>query len=449
MELHPTNPATFDVVFRNAWMQKHPTPSHGQSDFHWHPGDIPARIRVALSELLTRYRSERASVWLIGADFVAWAQLFSDTAPGERRRYTGLTTCIAQPQQASWRHAIPEIFANLRPPPPTPWTAGSAASTEPWRMSAPARPALPDELSEPAPPAPSRRAPTNPPSGRAPTGDPNASAPLALLPARIDGDQLTALCDPSQIAQAVYLGGPARAADPYHADLPTLLGRLLTWLPTEEGAHTRSGAFRAQQNDVEVSASTNRGLVNLLHYLSRAWLCPESIHSRDPGFPERAWLLVLELSASLGRSLPDLLDDLGRVAAAWDTTDDLRTFLLTNRILSRKQINACDSHAPRPLFAESVPDAGFMWNRLMHYWGRALLPVDDQELMGLARLLAQRIAVDHLFHLDAPDRVGLPRRYLRRLAYESLLPKARLDVMIHALAHYAPSLFRPLEVPFG
>ena len=443
MEQPVANPATFEVVFRNVWMQKHPTPSHRQSDFHWHPEDVPASIRVALSELLARYRGEQVSIWLIGTSYVAWARLFSDTAPGERLRYTGLAACIAQPQQSSWRHAIPEIFANLKLPPAAPWRSEGAVSIEPWSRSVPVRPGMRpgDESSGSSTARPGR--------GRSATVDPSTLAATALRPAGIDADMLSALCDPGQIAQAVYLGGPAQASDPYDERLPTLLGRLLTWLPIDESAHTRSGAFLGRPGDVEVSASTNRGLVNLLHYLTRAWQCPETIYRRDPGFPERAWLLVLELSASLGRSLPDLLDDLGRVAAAWDTTDDLRTFLLTRRILTRQQIARCDHHAPRPLFSDSVPDAGWMWNRLLHYWGRNLVPVSDYELTNLAALLAQRVAVDHLFHFDAPDRIGLPRRYLRRLIYESLLPKERLDTMTHAVAQYAPSLFHQSEVPLG
>jgi hypothetical protein len=207
--------------------------------------------------------------------------------------------------------------------------------------------------------------------------------------------------------------------------------------------------FVDQPTQVEISASRNRGLVNLLHYLTLAWFCPEAIRRREPDFPVQAWQLVLELAARLGRSLPDLLADLGAVATAWDTTDDLRSFLLTQRVLTREQVAACDARAPRPLFSDSVPDAGWLWNRIMNYWGRALLPASDAELERLAALLAQRIAVDHLFHLDATDRTALPRRYLRRLLYESLLPRERREVMLRALARYVPSLLRHREVLLG
>ncbi|WP_428261278.1 hypothetical protein [Haliangium sp.] len=399
------------IRFRNVWMQKHPTPSHRGSDFHWHPNDVPATVRVELSELLSRYRADRMSLWVINEDHVVWARAFTAVAPGDPRRYTGLAACVAQPEGEPWQHAMGEIFATMRLPPPTPYDPATAIA----------------EHSLPLPPVPD----------------------TVTAPAPVASETLAGVVSATQIAQAVYLGGPTYSPDPYAPELPAYLGRLLTWLPTEERAHPRRGAFIDRDPQNEISASTNRGLINLLHYLTLAWCCPPSIRERSPDFPERAWQLVLELSANLNRSLPDLLGDLGRVAAAWDTTDDLRQFVLAQRVLTRAQVSACDQRAPRPLFADTIPDAGWLWNRIMHYWGRALLPARDEELDRLAALLAQRIAVDHLFHLDAPGRVGLPRRYLRRLVFESLLPQERRAEMTRALARYAPSLFTEPEVSLG
>lgn len=414
MESHAATSPLLAVRYRGAWMQKHPSPSHHGSDFHWHPADVPARIRVELASLLARHRSERASLWILAEDHVVWARSFSATAPGDRRVYTGLAAIVAVPEEGPWQSAILDILAHMPLPPAAPCTSlREAADMD--------RLAHVRSIEDPAPVAPSAVAP----------------------------ERLRALFDPTQIAQAVYLGGPALCTDPLDPELPAVFGHLLTWLPPAERAHPRQGLFLDQPTHVEVSASKNRGMVNLLHYLTLAWFCPDAIRGHQPGFAVQAWQLVLELAAHLGRTLPDLLAELGDVAAAWDTTEDLRSYLLTQRVLSYEQVAACDRRAPRPLFSDSVPDAGWLWNRIMNYWGRALLPASDAELERLVALLARRIAVDHLFHLDAPDRTALPRRYLRRLLYESLLPHERCQAMTGALARYLPSLFQHPEVPFG
>lgn len=414
MDPHAARASSITVRYRGAWMQKHPSPSHSGSDFHWHPADVPPSVRVGLAELLTRYRGARTSVWLLGEDHVVWARTFSEVAPGDRRRYTGLAATVAVPEERPWHHALADILARMPLPPAAPCTDAAAAGLVDRVEHFPA-------LEDTAP-----------------------MPPVAVSP-----EKLAARFAPTQIAQAVYLGGPTFCTDPYQDDLPAAFAQLLSWLPPEERAHPRQGAFLDHQPANEISASTNRGLVNLLHYLTLAWFCPADILDREADFPVQAWRLVLELSAYLGRSTPDLLADLGTVAAAWDTTDDLRSYLLGHRILTRDQVAACDQRAPRPLFSDSVPDAGWLWNRIMHYWGRSLLPASDEELSRLAALLAQRIAVDHLFHLDAPDRVALPRRYLRRLIYESLLPDERRALMMRAVARYVPSLLQHPEVPIG
>ena len=75
---------------------------------------------------------------------------------------------------------------------------------------------------------------------------------------------------------------------------------------------------------------------------------------------------------------------------------------------------------------------------------------DDPRLnQVLDHVTAQRIAADHLFHLDAPHQRSLPHRYLRRLHYEALLSQERTAVMREAMAQYMPSLARASEVQFG
>lgn len=414
MEPPAVRSSSLAVRYRGAWMQKHPSPSHNGSDFHWHPADVPARIRVELASLLTRHRSERASLWLLAGDHVVWARSFSAMAPGDRRVYTGLAATVAMPEEGPWQHAVHDILARMPLPPAAPCTSSEA-------------PAAVDRVEH--------------------VTAAEDAAPVA--PSAVPPERLRALFDPTQIAQAMYLGGPAMCTDPHHEELPAIFGHLLTWLPPAERVHPRQGVFLDQPTHVEVSASKNRGMVNLLHYMTLAWFCPDAIRGHQPDFAVHAWQLVLELAAQLERSLPDLLAELGAVATAWDTTDELRSYLLAQRVLTYEQVTACDRRAPRPLFSDTVPDAGWLWNRIMNYWGRGLLPASDAELERLAALLARRIAVDHLFHLDAPDRTALPRRYLRRLLYESLLPRERCQAMTGALARYMPSLFQHPEVPFG
>lgn len=414
MQPHVVKSPSIAVRYRGAWMQKHPSPSHHGSDFHWHPTDVPARIRVELASLLARHRGERTSMWILADDHVVWARSFSAVAPGDPRRYTGVAATVAMPEPGPWKYALLDILARM----PLARAAPCEADADTAAMDQTVHIGVFDE--------------------RTPV------APAAVAPER-----LRALFEPTKIAQAVYLGGSTYCSDPHDADLPGVLGHLLTWLPPAERAHPRQGVFVEQATSPEISASQNRGLVNLLHYLTLAWFCPEAIRQREPEFPAQAWLLVLELCAHLGRSLPDLLSDLGAVASAWDTTDELRSYLLTRRILGHEQVAACDRRAPRPLFAASVADAGWLWNRIMHYWGRSLLPASDDEIGRLAALLAQRITVDHLFHLDAPERTSLPRRYMRRLLYEALLPDERCAVMTRAIARFVPSLFQHPEVLLG
>lgn len=416
MQPHAVKSPSIAVRYRGAWMQKHPSPSHRGSDFHWHPADVPARIRVELTSLLAGHRGERTSMWILADDHVVWARAFSAVAPGDPRRYTGLAATVAMPEPGPWKHALLDILARMPLPRAAPCEADAdtAAIDQTVHIG------------------------TQPGEERTP-----------VAPAAVSPERLRALFEPTKIAQAVYLGGPAFCSDPHDPDLPVVLGHLLTWLPPAERAHPRKGVFGEQPMTPEISASQNRGLVNLLHYLTLAWFCPDAIRQREPEFPVQAWLLVLELCAALGRSLPDMLSDLGAVASAWDTAEELRSYLLSRRVLAYEQVAACDRRAPRPLFAPTVADAGWLWNRIVHYWGRSLLPASDEELGRLAALLAQRIAVDHLFHLDAPDRTSLPLRYVRRLLYESLLPGERRAVMNRAVARYVPSLFQHPEVPLG
>ena len=96
-----------------------------------------------------------------------------------------------------------------------------------------------------------------------------------------------------------------------------------------------------------------------------------------------------------------------------------------------------DRRAPAPLSA--ARDAGWLWARVVHYWGRGFLTgagVEDR----LARLLARRVVADHLFHLDAPEQRTLPMRYVNRLRRESLVPRGHVDQLLARVAAEVPEV---------
>jgi hypothetical protein len=228
---------------------------------------------------------------------------------------------------------------------------------------------------------------------------------------------------------------------------PGIFGRLLAWLPPAARVRPREGVFAARVR-VPTSAPTRApGVDNLVRYLARSWAPPKGLEAHAAAVWELVRDLVSQGSAAprpaggavggppADGDLPALFAELGGLAEAWDRADDLARYL-RGRWLKPDEIAACDKRAPAPLFA--APDAGALWNRILNYWGRGFLPAELAE--RLARLLAYRILVDHLVHLDQPDQPELPLRYVRRLRYEALLPKPRFEMMLAALEARVPSL---------
>jgi hypothetical protein len=404
-----------NVVFRHAWMQKHPTPTNRGGDFHWHPAGIPAAIRNTLSDLVTRTRGQESSLWIINEGHVAWARAFSAISPSDRRRYTGLAVTLAEMDAGAGApglgHLLPEVLARLPLTAAVPFAGEQAVHSARLEGSA--------------------------------SATPGATRPLAVDPRTLLS--LFDECD-RDLAAAVYLGGQVFSREPQAERLPALMGRLLSWIPPDERARPRTGVFASSRTGMD--ARTLAGPVeNFVHYLTAAWFCPRAIVERWPGFAVDTWGLVFDLATSSGCSLPELFADLTRVAEAWDTAENLRQHLLRSGVLSAEDLAECDRRAPGPLCADTVADAGWLWNRLLHYWGRGFLP--EAMLPRLAGLLARRVVVDHLFHLDAPERAFLPRRYVRRLRYEALLSRQRVTAMTSAVAAYVPSLSPTREVQLG
>jgi hypothetical protein len=75
------------VVFRQAWQQKQPSPSHATWDFHWHPREL-AGAAQAIAQANVR-GEDPVAAWSIGPRHVVWLRGFSAVAPTEQHRYVG------------------------------------------------------------------------------------------------------------------------------------------------------------------------------------------------------------------------------------------------------------------------------------------------------------------------------------------------------------------------
>lgn len=433
--------AVTHAIYSHAWMQKHPTPTNNSGDFHWHPGKLPSAIRATLTELATRSRGRPASVWILDSGYVAWARTFSAIAPSDRRKYTGLVATVGQLEVAATdAKSDDERIA--------PSSADRGPLARRWSAS------LPDLIGHMPLPDAGPYAGQDPNATAALSAKPVAARPVPVgpdavgLPRPVDVDALLQLFDDRdpQVAGAVYHGGQALCHAAHDERLSGLFGALLSWLPLAERGQPRTGMFTENRAAIE-AGEYPRATENFLHYLSGAWMCPAPIRQGKPGYAERTWRLVCELASSSEQTLPQLFEQLTAVSLSWDSADQLLAHLRRCDLLTSADLEACDAAAPSPLMAPSVSDAGWLWNRVLHYWGRGFLT--GVSSTRLARLLALRIVADHLFHLDAPDKRALPGRYLRRLHYEALLPDERVKDLRAGLLRCIPSLSPNREVQLG
>jgi hypothetical protein len=273
-------------------------------------------------------------------------------------------------------------------------------------------------------------------------GESTAARPLAAAPAAMlavapslrrelvgdDGEGWAALL------RGLGHGGAAALARPTDDRLPDVAGRALSWLPPAMAARPRVG-FAVEQG---APADKLRGELRQLYYYMGCAVAPAA--GLEPGYPAQAWRRVLELADAGGHDLGRLFAELTRLAGAWDTAPGLRGYLVQSGVVDDALVAACDRRAPAPLFADSVPDAGWQWNRLLHYWGRGFLPADELP-ERLAAVLALRIVADHLFRLDHPEAVDQPGRYLRRLQLEALLSHGARERILSGLRARLPGLW--------
>lgn len=366
------------VEVRHSWLQKHPTPRSARGDFHWYPEEGDAAARTALA---ARAGEGGEVHWRIEPGRVTWALSFAEVAPADGRSYVGLavTTASADSRDAP----ASALLAAIAPLAPAPWRDQPTVATVDVVV---------------------------PPKHAA------ATATIAIETAR-------------SLAQGLWRGGAASVPDPADRTLPRLFATLETWLPDAIREKPRSGTL------VGDGSAPSAG--PLFHYLGRAWALPAEIAARDPGMGRRAWSAAMGLAARAQLSPEAIFDELEALSRSWNTAPELAALLASTGTVRADELAACDARAPAPLTAAG--DAGRLWSRVVHYWGRGLLAGDGLD-RRLGALLARRIVADHLFHLDAPEQAALPLRYLRRLRRESLVPRAAMDQLEARVAEEAPEV---------
>jgi hypothetical protein len=365
------------IALRHEWLQKEATPGSPGGDFQWYPGEVDADLRAAMAG---RADAGGQAVWQIEPDRVAWAVSYSAVAAVDRRRYIGLALTVVEGDAPT-----SALLAAIDVLPAAPWRERPIARAVPIAIAPPFAP-----------------------------------APRPVEPATA-----------AAAAHALWSGGAHPIAAPTDPALPGLLSTLATWLPLEVDARPRHGVFVPATQAVTAAPSP------MHHYLGQAWALPAAIAARDAGLGRRAWCAALGLAARAGVAPEQIFDELAALARAWNTADDLAAFLDSSGTVTLDEQRACDRRAPAPLGA--AEDAGRLWARAVHYWGRGFLRGDRVE-QRLARLLARRVVADHLFHLDAPEQRALPMRYVRRLQRESLLERARVDRILAQVATEVPEV---------
>jgi hypothetical protein len=366
------------VLVQSIWQQKHPTATNRAWEFHWHPRTIPAEVTDAIAAMDVGLGGEAQSAWIVTPAFAVWLRTFSALVPSEQRAYVGLAGVVVRPTEGDFAACLPSALARVTLPPAE--HAAASADTTVRTIDAPA---------------------------------------LLLEPARVPELETA-----RGLAQGLLNGGAVRLASPQDDALPSLFGALLSWLPPGDRTTARRGSFTA---DAPRAAAGSPAVENLLHYLAQACLRPDAAR---PTFA-----LVHELCRTLDRSVSSLFEALTALADAWDSASSLATYL--RNVLTEDELRACDAAAPSPLLAPSDEDAGMLWNRVLHYWGRGFLRGRELE-RRLSSVLACRILVDHMVALS--DEHASADRYLRRLRYEALLDAKSLQTMTAELARVAPGV---------
>ena len=246
-----------------------------------------------------------------------------------------------------------------------------------------------------------------------------------------------------ELAQVLWLGGSINTEDALAPKLPQLISMLTTWLPNDVRTQTRGMVFSDGRSATKATIATPKlddVLDNILHYLSSSWVAP-LVHSPDMSDAAvHAWRLVDEYTQNTRQNLRALFDEFAYLTSHWTNARALERYLMSECHMSQADIDRITTTAPAPLFG--VEDkASHLFARVLHYWGRGFLDhIDSTDLPDkLARILALRTIVDHLLYLEVPEQIGNPRRYLERLAYESILTTQQVHTMQTRLSNLIPA----------
>src|SRR5262245_49404151 len=248
------------------WLQKHPTPRAADGDFHWYPGAAPellAEIAAGATGALT--------LWIAPGSVIA-ARRFHAIAPGDGRRYAGLSVAIAAAAAAD----TAEMLARLPVPTARAWEAGAEA-----------------------------------PMPRAAEASTRAPAKGAAEPRPAD---MAGGLSPSLVA-ALWRGGTCRGAI---EGAPTLCAAIERWLPASVRATKRRIAIDPDDVD-EVPAD----IADLSRWLAKAAFLEDAARARA----ERAWRAVAALAVVEGRSLESMFAELGALDRAAASAASLREYL--------------------------------------------------------------------------------------------------------------------------
>jgi hypothetical protein len=147
---------------RREWLQKHPTPRAGDGDFHWYPA---AADPALLSEIAAGAAGD-LTLWLEPGRVVC-ARRFTEIAPADGRRYTGIAAAIAEHPSAS----AAALLAAIPVPDAAPWTSAPVDPIDAPLSAHP--PTLPAAIAA----IENRRVVVGPPAAAAPSPAPITARP--------------------------------------------------------------------------------------------------------------------------------------------------------------------------------------------------------------------------------------------------------------------------------
>jgi len=357
------------------WLQKHATPSSASGDFHWHPAVVDGSLRAEIAE-----RARGCAAWArLAPGRVVWATSFEAIAPADGRRYPGLVVSVIEgdASAAALLHAVPVIAAQ-------PWSGDGGSD----RASAIVDHDVDvDHDVEVAELEPMAGAPSD-----ASWSPDEAAAAAAVL--RAGGTMACA-----------SLEGATRA-----------LATLDTWCDDDA---------RTSVREIAIVRGAPAAVSALDHYAGQAW------RARELGAARRVWRAAQALASDEGVAIAAWYDELAELVAAWDRADDLDRWLTRAGVIGERDRAAAGARGA----AIAGDDAGWLWNKVVHAWGRGCFDAAATE--RIASTLARRILADHLIALE---RAASPLRYWRRLRWEALLPRERREHMSERVRARIPAL---------